>query len=584
MNKKQILLLFLCFVSISLIAQRSYIIQPIPIAPTIDGSLESESWSSIPITENFTTTLPSFGKTPQMATKVQMAYDERGVYIAAVCQSNKIRNEGSQRDNFGTGDYFSVGLDTWNDDQNAFEFAVNASGQRIDIRQSSTLTEQQYDTYWQVQTKVTVGGWTLEMFIPYMALRFPKQTEQDWGLQFTRYDRSTGETSTWNPQDPLVKDKVLQYGQLEGLKEIRQRTRLGISLLNEMNWDETTVTINDANSFSSRYSTVIIPALDGRIGLGSASTLDFSIFPDYDLGDNFGFFGFPPPVPQISSDLPRQINHEESGIFNKSNILEPTFNISARIAGEVLRKQPAELIFPIEEFRLLQKSRFTTRTKNNIGIGISNSIFSNPEYRILEGPFSSFVEESRLPHNPIYNNITIEKCFRNNSWIQISNGLNYIDQSLWSNRSALSTQLRDKSNQYEVAGTLNVQAQGSYSVASGFIALGKVNGKITYGASYTAPKKTMNGLLILPPAVTPLPGSQMERFSAYLTQRNFSPAQKKWLNTTRSVQFIFENNKNNLEQDLPEFNLSWAGLNKKFQNIGFNFIFTPFRKTTFFGF
>ncbi|MEY3240360.1 MAG: hypothetical protein RIR11_1798, partial [Bacteroidota bacterium] len=425
--------------------------------------------------------------------------------------------------------------------------------------------------------------WTIEMFIPYTALRFPKQTEQNWGLQFTRYDRSTGETSTWNPQDPLIQDKVLQYGQLEGLKQIRQRTRLGVSVLNESVLAENRLTIKDANLNYTNYADITLPALDGRIYLGSASTFDFTILPFYELGNPFSSF-FPSPLLQISDTLPRQANREESGIFDKSNILEPSFNISAITAGEVFRRQPSNLIRPEEPFQLLQKSRFTTRTKNNIGIGISNSIFSRPEYSITDPTDLSFYEKARLSQHPIYNNISIEKCFRNNSWVHISNGVNFIDPSLWSNRSALSTQLRDKSNQYEVAGTLNIQSQGSYSVASGFIALGKVNGKITYGASYRAPKKTRPGLLILPPAVTPILAPQMERFSAHLTQRNFSPSQKKWLNTTRSVQFTFENNKNNLEQDIPEFNLSWEGLNKKFQNIGINFMFTPFRKTTFLNF
>jgi hypothetical protein len=582
MTKKQILLLFLLLGAINLFAQRNYIIQPIPIAPTIDGSLESASWSTIPITENFTTTLPSFGKTPQMATKVQMAYDERGVYIAAVCQSNKIRNEGSQRDNFGTGDYFSVGLDTWNDDQNAFEFAVNAAGQRIDIRQSSTLSERFYDTYWQVQTKVTVDGWTIEMFIPYTALRFPKQTEQDWGLQFTRYDRSTGETSTWNPQDPLVKDKVLQYGQLEGLKQIRQRTRLGISLLNESDWNKYTFAIKDANFYESYpYSFMTTTAIDARLGIGSSSTLDFSILPDYTLDEDLFFF--PPASIYISPALPRQAAQEESGIFGKSNNLESSFNISAAAAGTVLLRNPGDIIFPNENFQLLQKSRFTTRTKNNIGIGIFNSIFSRPEYGISRGVISSFFETARLPHNPIYNNISIEKCFRNNSWIQISNGVNFIDPSLWGNRAALSTQLRDKSNQFEVAGKVNVQSQGNLSVADGFISLGKVNGKITYGAQYIAPQKTLDGLLI-PFTFIPVFEAHQERFSAHLSKRNFNPTHKNWLNTKQSIQFIYTDITNPIDKDLTEFNLSWVGLNKKFQKIGLNFMFSPFRKTTFLDF
>jgi hypothetical protein len=583
MTKKQILLLFLLLGAINLVAQRSYLIQPIPVAPTIDGNLESESWSSVPITEDFTTTLPSFGKTPQMTTQVQIAYDERGVYIAAVCKSNKIRNEGSQRDNFGTGDYFSVGLDTWNDDQNAFEFAVNAAGQRIDIRQSSTLSERFYDTYWQVQTKVTVDGWTIEMFIPYTALRFPKQTEQNWGLQFTRYDRSTGETSTWNPQDPLIQDKVLQYGQLEGLKEIRQRTRLGVSVLNETNWDKRTFVVKDANIDFSNSSNMIVPAVDGRIGLGSSSTLDFSILPDYNLDQSLRASGRPTPASKISPALPRQAAQEESGIFDKSKILESSFNISEFTASRVLLRQPSDIVSPIGNFELLQKSRFTTRTKNNIGIGISNSIFSRPEYSISDGGFFSFFETVRLPQNPIYNNISIEKCFRNNSWIQISNGINFIDPSLWGNRAALSTQLRDKSNQFEVAGKLNVQSQGNLSVADGFIRLGKVNGKITYGAQYIAPQKTLDGLLT-PFTFTPVFEAQQERFSAHLSKRNFNPTHKNWLNTKQSIQFTYSDITNLLDKDLTEFNLSWVGLNKKFQNIGFNFMFSPFRKTTFLDF
>jgi hypothetical protein len=376
---------------------------------------------------------------------------------------------------------------------------------------------------------------------------------------------------------------VLQYGQLEGLKEIRQRTRLGVSVLNETNWDKRTFVVKDANIDFSNSSNMIVPAVDGRIGLGSSSTLDFSILPDYNLDQSLRASGRPTPASKISPALPRQAAQEESGIFDKSKILESSFNISEFTASRVLLRQPSDIVSPIGNFELLQKSRFTTRTKNNIGIGISNSIFSRPEYSISDGGFFSFFETVRLPQNPIYNNISIEKCFRNNSWIQISNGINFIDPSLWGNRAALSTQLRDKSNQFEVAGKLNVQSQGNLSVADGFIRLGKVNGKITYGAQYIAPQKTLDGLLT-PFTFTPVFEAQQERFSAHLSKRNFNPTHKNWLNTKQSIQFTYSDITNLLDKDLTEFNLSWVGLNKKFQNIGFNFMFSPFRKTTFLDF
>ena len=81
-----------------------------------------------------------------------------------------------------------------------------------------------WDAVWESRTKINKDGWTVEMKIPYISLRFAKKDIQNWGLQFLRFTRRNSETSFWNPVDPNVNGFVNQFGQYKNLKNILEES------------------------------------------------------------------------------------------------------------------------------------------------------------------------------------------------------------------------------------------------------------------------------------------------------------------------------------------------------------------------
>ena len=532
---------------ITLSAQRTYDIPFRATVPSIDGIVEEDSLQGLPVFDQFTTTLPSAGKTPQSPTKAWMIHTPEGIYVAAICSSTNLRNEGSLRDQTGTGDYLTLGFDTWNDDQNAFEFTVNAFGQRVEQRATSTSTEVNFNTHWQVRTARRADGWTVEFFIPFTALRFSKGNLKDWGVQITRRDPGTGETSNWNPTDPLVRDRVLQYGTLENLVIGKTKQRLGVAVLAR------------ANQFDNNFweTNNAIAAVDGQMGIGTAATLDVSILPDFYLMDD-GYFFTSFTLNGNLPTFPRQLLMEEPGLFNKSGHTDQIFDVKQE---ELLPYYRSPSRFPSKNFSVLNRTRFTGRTNNGVGYGISNLMLSRPKAFVEPGMIVKY------PYQPFVNDISIEKNLRNNSWVQVSNRFYHLGvKELNNNSSSVATQLRDKSNRFQVSGRLTVQTQNSFTVADGAASIQKVNGVFQYGLTHVTQKKTRNGLLNSPLNSFSGTFNQSSTFG-YLNWNNFSGTQKYWLNSTRYLQFG-DNFLGSLgSESLYYLTVGQRGLNKRFQEI-----------------
>ncbi len=566
---KHLLIALILGHSIGLLAQRNYLISKVEERPNMDGVLEKAFWGNIPATDSFTTSLPAFGRVPKNATTVKMAYSKDGIYIAVACFTPKTRKDGSNRDELGTGDYFSIGLDTWNDDQNAFVFTANASGQRIDQRLSSNYDGMGFDTPWFVKTHREVDRWTAEIYIPFIALRFPKQKKQDWGLQFTRFDRSTGELSTWNPQNPLVSDLVLQYGTLSSMQIDNPKERIGIT--GHMSANEETIT------GSARIDTsLFLTGLEGRLGVNSATTWDFTITPTaefveiYNTGTFFSSnpYNIAPPFPTI---VPLQSSEEERGVFQKSNILEYNRTIAPGFtAGKVAPSPSSVFFYETTGGRLLNRTRFTTRTKNNVGIAVSNAIYSRYEHSFIVSTGASI---NRNTGKQIYNSIAIEKSLRNNSWIQFANNYHHAAADITTNLAALSTQLRDKSNHYELKSTLKLQSQDRFSVADGRIALSRINSALNYGVSYQSPIKTGAGLLLPLHIYTPRINPNI--LKGFLSRRSFAPRHPRWQNTTKTLHISRYWTKNELDLIPVEVEASFTGLDQKFRQASVALVLNP---------
>ena len=187
--------------------------------PRIDGELDDACWQNAPILSDFITNSPVFGRPAAERTELRIVYTDEAVYVGAYLfqPGNKIRTDLCQRDGSSTADELHIGFDTYRDRQNAFRFQVTAANVQFDARMSPTDFDVSWDAVWDSEVKLHADGWSVEMRIPFSALRFPQNEEHVWGLQIARQIRYLNEFGTWSPVDPNGGCAMLQRGDLGGL-------------------------------------------------------------------------------------------------------------------------------------------------------------------------------------------------------------------------------------------------------------------------------------------------------------------------------------------------------------------------------
>ena len=94
--------------------------------PKIDGIFDPEEWEGATLMDGFRQFEPVSNARPAFETQVYMMYDNEAIYVAAVMQDSNPDSIATQlgvRDNFGlNADYFGVGFDTYNNQQDAYYF------------------------------------------------------------------------------------------------------------------------------------------------------------------------------------------------------------------------------------------------------------------------------------------------------------------------------------------------------------------------------------------------------------------------------------------------------------------------------
>jgi hypothetical protein len=171
----------------------------------LDGRLDEAVWRETPPSEGFIQAEPREGEPVSEKTEVWVAYDESNLYVAAYLHDsdpsgvvvNDIRKDFDDQ----TQDVFSVILDTFADRRNGYIFMTNPEGARGDRQVANEGREinTSWDAIWSVETLRVEDGWTLEMAIPFRALRFDSRGEGLWGLNFSRTIRRKNETAYWAP-------------------------------------------------------------------------------------------------------------------------------------------------------------------------------------------------------------------------------------------------------------------------------------------------------------------------------------------------------------------------------------------------
>ena len=195
-----ILLTLVLLWSLSWASQKTLRAVRTEVPPEIDGYLES-IWTKADSATDFRQQEPNQGQPATEPTTAYLLYDDRNIYIAFRCyvpDPSQIDRSAGQRD-APEGERVGVVLDTFNDDLTGYLFVVNVANVQQDAYISSDWMSQDnaWDGVWYSAVQITDLGYTVEMRIPFKALRY-KEDATEWGINFKRFIPRKGETDWWS--------------------------------------------------------------------------------------------------------------------------------------------------------------------------------------------------------------------------------------------------------------------------------------------------------------------------------------------------------------------------------------------------
>ncbi len=431
----------------------------IRIPPKIDGVLDDPAWEQAPVADDFVQYAPYNGKPATFPTQVRVVYDDKALYISAFMYDphpDSIYRELGKRDaDRGIrADNFSVDLNPFHDGVNGESFKVSASGVKTDMKRNPSSRHGRdinWDAVWYSAVKINDNGWTVEMKIPYSALRFPKAgKETTWGINFWREIRRYQEYSSWNMVNREVGNTFNYLGNLSGIHSIDPPLRLSVTPYVSGYLEHA----SETGSWSNTYN----GGLDLRYGINESFTLDMTLIPDFGQVQSDDKILNLSPF-EVKYNEKRQFFTEGTELFNKGNIF-----YSRRVGGKPVERNnvydklnPDEtIVYNPEETQLINASKISGRNKHGLGIGFFNAVTQNMYARVKNNETG---EERRIRTQPVanYNMLVLDQSLKNNSYVSLENTnvYRFADKDLYNytaNVTATDFLFKDKSNMYSIGG------------------------------------------------------------------------------------------------------------------------------------
>lgn len=460
----------------------------------IDGLLNDEAWKDAAVMKDFTEFRRSPGAKERFENRTigYLMYSDVGIFFGAYCyegSKDSIATELAGRDGFGTNDYVGISLDTYHDKLNGFEYFVTPLGEQWDAKMSppapnSESEDFSWNAVWESNAVIHKDGWSLEMFIPFSAIRFGKKDVQDWGLNITRRRRTSEEQYTWYPIDPRVNGFLTQEAVWKGLTIGKPPIRLQFSpyFSSYINHFPS----HDAGVKS--WTSSVNGGMDLKYGINQAFTLDLTLIPDFGQvqSDNLELNLTPFEIKYAEN---RPFFTEGTELFGKGNLF-----YSRRIGGFPVnfsaaenQLQPNEHIVknPIET-KLINATKISGRTAKGLGIGFFNAITA-PQYAVVE---DDQLHQRKIETSPLsnYNIIVLNQSLKNNSSISLVNTNVWRNGKIYdANVTGALFDFNDKSNQWNFGGELYnsrlINADQNGKTISGFshkLYFGKSSGRLTF--------------------------------------------------------------------------------------------------------
>jgi hypothetical protein len=325
--------------------------------PRIDGRLDDVAWTSAPRLTTFVQQRPMDGAPATEDTTVWIAYDEHHLYFAfdvryadpSIMRANRV-----DRDQASADDLMTVYLDTFLDQQRAYDFDVNGYGVQGDGVLSTSSgggaiprTDRAWDALFHTGAQIVAHGYTAEMAIPFKSLRYPRRGGGEphrWGLQIVREIKGKNdENAVWAPMSRDESSFYRQMGLLEGMTDLS--TSHNLELLPTF----TAVGFGAIDESSGAFQTHDPEAdagLNVKYGVTSNLTADFTVNPDFS---------------QVESDQPQIEANQRFALFYPE--LRPFFLEGASIfsiRGPVTFVHTRTIVDPQYGVKLTGKQRKTS--------------------------------------------------------------------------------------------------------------------------------------------------------------------------------------------------------------------------------
>lgn len=249
--------------------------------PQIDGLVNDPAWQTVAWADSFTQLNPIEGDPPSEHTQFKVLYGSHNIFFAMMSydsEPDKITARLSRRDDVEDSDFIAIGLDSYFDKRTAFVFGLNAAGVKMDVIMSNDgdNNDDGWNPVWEGASSVTDSGWIAEMRIPYSQIRFADNEEQIWGFQILRKIHRKQEEVFWQSVSKDAPGFISYFGILRGIHNIKMPPRVEI-----LPYGVFSRNTADNDPFSTANSITANVGVDGKIGINSNLTMDFTVNPDF---------------------------------------------------------------------------------------------------------------------------------------------------------------------------------------------------------------------------------------------------------------------------------------------------------------
>lgn len=250
----------------------------------IDGNIDEAAWFSGKAAEHFWQYFPNDSTEAEPKTEIFMTYDDKNLYIAAKCYSNKKKYiTPSLRRDFRAGgnDNITFLIDPFQDNTNAFVFGMNPFGVMREALISNGGNNPRrdwngaWDNKWTGFSAVHEGYWACEISIPFSTIRF-KEGSTQWNFNSYRFDTQTNTLSTWQqiPREQII--MTLAHMGAMTWDEPLQKSGTNISIIPYVSGAYAKNT-EEGEEGAFTGST----GVDAKIGITSGLNLDLTVNPDF---------------------------------------------------------------------------------------------------------------------------------------------------------------------------------------------------------------------------------------------------------------------------------------------------------------